>query len=246
MVAAAAAVALVGCESVPVLLYHQIAADDDPARLVSAALLDTHLQILEEDGFTPITVSQLEAIELDGAPAPPKPVVITFDDGLLDFYQNAYPVLRRRGVPATMFLISGRIGEDAATRVTEPQPHLVWPEILEMQAAGIEMQSHTVRHVRLTDIPLAAATAELVDSKAALEARLGHRVTSLAFPFGVSDGALRGAAEEAGYRSAFSVVAGLDSRFGRLRTSIFRSTDAAGFRARLEGTWWGASSGARR
>jgi len=233
---------LAGCESNAVLVYHEVVADDDPARFVSAAQLDAHIAMLEDEGFTLVSLSQLEAIELDGRGGPSKPCALTFDDGELGFYQHAYPVLRSRGVPATLFLIASRLGEDEGTRVVERHPHVIWPEVLEMQAHGIEMQSHTVNHVRLTDLDDAALERELGDSKRQLEARLGRPVTAVAYPFGVSSPRVRGAAEAAGYRSGYSVAAGLDEPMGRVRISVFGSTGVEELRARVAGTWWGESS----
>jgi peptidoglycan/xylan/chitin deacetylase (PgdA/CDA1 family) len=104
---------------IPILAYHRVWDVDDEDRfpfdiqLVSASTADFRWQIeYVRQNFDPITFGMLLQI-LDGdAPAPPKPIIITFDDGFDDNFQNAFPILYSLDVPATIFLSTGYIGGD--------------------------------------------------------------------------------------------------------------------------------------
>jgi O-antigen biosynthesis protein len=237
------ALVLTGCESTPVLLYHHVGSEISP--YVSTVAFGEQMQHLDDAGYTPITVSHFEAILAGERSAPARPIVITFDDGDQDFLDQAFPILEQHGFTATMFLISGVLSEDDASRVLEPWPYLTWPEVLRLEAAGIEMQSHTVTHPALAKIDAAEARREIFESKAALEARLKGSVTALAYPYGNHSIAVRGFADEAGYVGAYSVEGGINRDYDRIRISVGESRDLESFVEALEGTWWGESSGAR-
>src|SRR5206468_1637418 len=98
---------------IPILLYHYISANPDaPADVVRTRLsvppdaFAAQLAYLARAGYTTITLDDLVAILHDGAAPPPKPVVLTFDDGYADFYANAYPLLTQYGDKATIYVIS--------------------------------------------------------------------------------------------------------------------------------------------
>jgi peptidoglycan/xylan/chitin deacetylase (PgdA/CDA1 family) len=233
------------CESTPVLLYHSVGDDFDAPRFVSVELFREQLQFLRDEGYTPITAAELDAIELDGKPRPSRPIVITFDDGYENFYQHAFPVLREFGFKATMFLVADKIGDDEASRFSDRSSYLIWPEIERMRDWGIDFQSHSVTHARLKNVPDEQAAPEIIDSKRILEERLGKPVTIFAYPFGSNDLAARNLVEEAGYRTAYSVAAGLNGRFQRLRISIHSTHDVDAFAEAIGGSWWAKSNGVR-
>lgn len=233
------------CESTPVLLYHHVGVALDPPRYVTRPDFAAQLDYLAEEGYTPITVSRYEAILAGTAPAPSRPVVLTFDDGDQNFYEHAYPELRARGFTATNFLITQVLAETAEERVLEPWPYLIWPEIREMQAAGIEFQSHTVTHPALARIDPADARRELADSKAILEAKLGTEIVAVAFPYGNHSSEVRSLTREVGYTAGYSVGGGVNRREERIRTSIGSDHTLPRFIEALEGSWWGESAGLR-
>lgn len=233
------------CESTPVLVYHHVGVALDRPRYVTVEDFEAQLRHLDEAGYTPITVSRYEAILAGEAPAPRRPIVLTFDDGDHDFYRYAYPALRAHGFVATNFLISDVLRESDAERVVKPWPYLVWPEIREMQAYGIEFQSHTVHHPRLTDLSTEQIRFELEGSKLALEAKLGQPVVAIAYPFGVHSEEVRRLTREVGYRSGYSVGGGVNRDAERIRITIGSDHQLSAFVEVLEGTWWGESSGLR-
>jgi len=119
---------------------------------------------------------------------PADTVAITLDDGLKDNYTNAYPILKKYLVPATMFLIVDKIGEaipnSGDTANAAEASHLTWAQIEEMSENGISFGSHTLTHTSLRNIPLDDVRFEVEDSKKAIEGRLDIPVELFAYPFG--------------------------------------------------------------
>jgi peptidoglycan/xylan/chitin deacetylase (PgdA/CDA1 family) len=233
------------CESTPVVLYHHVGEEADPPRWVSSELFAAQMDYLIDQGFTAVTASELDAIEDGDRPPPERAVVLTFDDGYRDFYVHAFPILRERGLSATMFLVAGWVGDSEATRKTDPVPYLIWPEVREMMGHGVEFQSHSLTHPRFDEITIDQARVELVESKRIIEEHTGAPVTVLAYPFGVSSGDVRALAAEVGYSSAHSVIRALDGRHNRLCSSVHHDTSVQRLAEMLGGSWWGQSSGVR-
>lgn len=185
-------------DPVPILMYHYIRlrpGSDDPLgqRLsVDPATFQAQMHWLAQHGFTPITLSELAALRAGLTPAPPHPIVLTFDDGYRDFYQNAFPILRAHGFHATVFVVAGFVGQER---------YLTWDMIRELDRSGlVEIGAHTVHHPDLTT--LAHPESEIRDCKDALERAVGHPVTAFAYPAGKFDTRVETAVRAAGFRQA--------------------------------------------
>jgi peptidoglycan/xylan/chitin deacetylase (PgdA/CDA1 family) len=196
---------------IPILVYHSIGEDCAPAYrrwLVKPRELDRQLRTLSEHGYRPMTVGTLALLRRSGQPVPPRPCIITFDDGLRDFAKGAMPVLAARGFPATLYVVSGLVGATAqwlADLGEGERPMLDWRALRDLHGAGIEIGAHTVRHPELDTLPRARAAQEIEDSKRTLEDGLGAPVVSFAYPHGYASRTTRRIVEEAGYLAACRV-----------------------------------------
>lgn len=220
----------------PILEYHRIGPLtprlDALTRRLTVAPADFAAQMhwLARNGFHAVGARQAyDALELGGR-LPPRPVLLTFDDGYRDVLWNAAPVLHGLRMPAVAFVISGR--------VDGPDPSfLTWPELRRLERDGFAVESHTVSHADLPALPPARALAELRDSRAALQAHLGRPVDWLSYPFGHEDASVRALARRAGYRAAVTELPG-DVQRGAdplelHRDEILDTTGVAGLAALL-------------
>lgn len=188
--------------TVPVLNYHQINDRDENSLTVHTDEFDQQMKYLVDNGYHTITPEEMMDAFENGTPLPSKPVILTFDDGYVDNYKNAYPILEKYGLKGTIFLISDFIG-------TYPN-YMTWAQVDEMQQSGIiDFESHTLSHPELDKLPDDQVMHQLADSKKALEWRLNKPINFIAYPCGSYDEELLRMTKEAGYRAAFTVHYGL-------------------------------------
>lgn len=192
-------------QGVPVLNYHQINDTEKNALTVNTEQFEAQMKYLSENGYTTITPEEMLDAWENGTALPEKPVIITFDDGYLDNYNHAYPVLEKYQLKATIFLISDYVG-------TYPN-YVTWSDVQEMNDSGlIDFESHTLSHEELTKAPsLDEAKHQLAGSKEAIEWNIGDGkpVRFIAYPCGEYDADIEQATKDAGYRAAFTVNYGL-------------------------------------
>jgi peptidoglycan/xylan/chitin deacetylase (PgdA/CDA1 family) len=136
---------------------------------------------------------------------------MTFDDGFAALYDHAFPVLTRHRLPATVFLVAQTLTPQgrAVDWVDTPPPYplvtLSLDQVLDMQAGGVEFQSHSFAHHTLTELGFAECVRDLQHSREFLSDVLGRHVTLLAYPRGRHDAGVRQAAQRAGYDNAFAL-----------------------------------------
>lgn len=178
----------------PILGYHRIGTfTGGHVPCVSAELFERHLQWLTR--FRCRVLSLDEALDCvdRGKTLPRRSVVITFDDGYAETYSVAWPLLKRHGFPATVFIATEEVGWNG---------FLTWDQVAEIAGNGITIGSHTKHH---TYLPLASQDRlreELVDSKQTIESRLGRPIHFLSYPVGGFTLQVQVLVKEAGYRAA--------------------------------------------
>lgn len=219
-------------DPLPILLYHGIGAPH--GFTITQADFATHMDAVVASGRGALTVGRLAAPRVRDEPMPSTAVAITFDDGMRDFYDCAWPVLRERGLPATLYVTSGLVGGHH-----EGAPMLSWAQLEELRDAGIEIGAHGHDHVALDVVPPERAARELVNSKLVLEDRLQVEISTFAYPYGYHTAAVGQLAARAGYRSACAVKNALshsyDDRFALARFTVSVDTSAARVDALLAG-----------
>ncbi|MFE5797180.1 polysaccharide deacetylase family protein [Streptomyces sp. NPDC056503] len=226
---------------VPVLLYHPVM-DDPPAWIaeftVTPRQFAAHLDAITGSGRTPLTVGALVGHLAAGTPLPPRPVVLTFDDGFADLAGPTAEALAARALPATAYLTTGALAPGRPC-LLPPAPMMTLAQAPRLEEYGMEVGGHTVSHPQLDTLGSAALRRELRDSKAELEDVLGHEVRHLAYPHGYNSPAVRRAAEAAGYASAVAVRHALSSASDELfriaRLIVRRDHTAADVEAWMDG-----------
>ena len=190
---------------VPILTYHYIGYSDpkDTGReglSVKPDVFDEQLGYLAKNGYTPISLDTAFAALKGNGGLPAKPIILTFDDGYIDFYVNAYPILKKYNFHATSFIPTGLMGQSY---------YLKWEQIKEMDGSGlISFQSHSVTHANLTEISLDKLRWELSESKKMLENSLGKPVNFIAYPYGANNSLVGEEARKAGFLGATTTVYG--------------------------------------
>lgn len=220
---------------VPILMYHYVDASPPPTGPYDAGLtvltaqFKDQMDYLEKNGYHTVTLEQIYLAMAGRAKLPSKPVALTFDDGGLDNYSVAFPILLAHHFTATFFVITGFVGRSVCVS---------WQDLVVMKAAGMEIDSHTVHHLDLTTLSASRLSEELSQSRAALIQNLGDTPIALAYPSGAFNERVEAAARKAGYLLAVTTQSGRTLRpasslaWPRLR--VASGLSLAGF-ARLVG-----------
>lgn len=223
---------------IPVLSYHQINDVDQNALTVPTAEFDRQMQYLHDNGYQTISPKQLTEYLTNNQPLPQKPILITFDDGYRDNYENAYPILQKYGMTATIFLVS-----DFMDRFDN---YLTWQQVQELSEAGFSMESHTLSHFELTALSPADLHLQLEGGKLATEWKTFQFVEYIAYPCGSLNADVLQAVKDCGYQGGFTVKYDLvhagDSPYELSRVPIFghNSNTFEKFVLRLNGApLWG-------
>ncbi|WP_157271033.1 polysaccharide deacetylase family protein [Azohydromonas aeria] len=204
-----------GLPPVSVLMYHQVGRFPKRPEAHRASYCDVgrfaaQMALLKWGGYHVLSLEQLHRGLFGGAGLPPRSVVLTFDDGYENFREFAWPVLRRHGFPAAVFLVTRHIGggSDWVLPATRSAPLMDAAAVRELDAQGVTFGSHTLSHPRLAQLDAPAMRREIFDSKAALEDMLGHAVPDFCYPYGNYDARARDLVAEAGYRTGLTCIRG--------------------------------------
>lgn len=174
---------------VPILMYHYVGylpADADNVRVnltITPDLFQQHIDYLSRAEFSPISLYEISEALLHGAYLPPKPIVLTFDDGHIDHYTNVFPILRDFSYTGTFFIITQFADNN--------QPgYLNWNQIQEMADAGMSMQSHTKTHPDLRNRDHNFLVYQILGSIESLEHYTQNEITAFSYPAGRYDTAV--------------------------------------------------------
>lgn len=190
---------------VPVLMYHYV--DDEPppkgpyadGLTVRTPDFIEELEYLAANGYETISLADAYLAMAGLRDLPARPVVLTFDDGGLDNYEVAFPLLRRYGFSGTFFVITKTVGADG---------QMDWGQLREMYAAGMSVQSHSVAHPDLRGVPDGRLRAEVADSRAMITEATGEPGYVFCYPAGAYDQRVIEAVRDAGYVMAVATDKG--------------------------------------
>jgi peptidoglycan/xylan/chitin deacetylase (PgdA/CDA1 family) len=209
-------------QTLRVLMYHKITSARPNSIAVDPASFEQQQAYLSEH-YSVVRLSRVDGFFHMGEALPRRSVLLTFDDGYLDNLRTAYPVLKRYGHTAVLFLPTGFVGRHALPHdchLLTHNPTANWAELANVLDV-FEIGSHGISHRPLATLDLSAAREEVRRSKEEIEQRLGVGVSAFAYP----KGSIRDFAPEhadllrsAGYRLAFTTLPGVNHS----RTSPFR------------------------
>ncbi len=200
-------------ESLPILAYNRISTD----------IFEQHLQYLKDSGYYSVSWEEWQSAKLSKTPLPGKAVLLTFDGGYLDFFQYAFPLLKRFDFTATVFLVTESIGKtNSWEKADSEQVQLMeWPEIRQLRDAGIEVGSMSATYQPLTGLSPTEIVREASESRAILEYGLGKSVRCFAYPYGNVDKIVEHLVGAIGYTYGVSYESKL-SNFEDSLTSLSR------------------------
>jgi len=193
---------------VPVIMYHDILPKKEVFFDITPEEFEQHLQLLQENGLTPISLNQLVAHLRTGLPLPEKPILLTFDDGYGSHYKYVYPLLKKYGYPGVFSIYTLNIGKNTG------RTHVTWDQLREMATDPlVTISAHSVTHPQdVTVLPDDKLRMEVVESKRIIEAKLGIPIRYFTYPEGKYDARVEKFVQAAGYEAALTMN-DLDARF---------------------------------
>jgi len=186
-----------GAVVVPILLYHRIDVSPyDSPYYVPPEKFEAQMKLLHDWNYTVIPVELLVDAINDGADLPPRPVVITFDDGDISVYTTAFPILQKYGLTGVVYIVNNYMGTEG---------YMSADQIKELIAAGWEVGSHSRSHRDLTKLEPSIQRAEIVTAREVLQEATGSPVLTFAYPFGIMNSSVGDYAHFAGYIAAMGL-----------------------------------------
>ncbi len=197
---------------VPILMYHYLSVPPPDADIyredlsIEPDVFREQLQWLKDNGYEAITLTELVyALAIGWPRLPERPVVLTFDDGYIDNYENAFPMLQEFGYTATFFILT-----DVTDR--EQEGYMTWDMYREMADAGMDIQIHGREHLQMSNRDDAWLLFHLRGSQETLQAELGYQARFLSYPSGKYDENTIRAARQYGYWAAVTTASGSTQR----------------------------------
>ncbi len=199
---------IAGYQKVPILCYHRFAEKCASPLCMPVHLFEQQMKFLKENDYHTISTEALLDFLNYRHSIPKKSVIISIDDGYRSVYNLAYPILKKYGFTATLFIYTDYVGVSSKS--------ITWPQLAEMKAAGFCIGSHTIAHSDLSkksdseseSVYLKRVHRELVLSKEIIDRKLAQNTFVLAYPFGRYTRQVREMTKAAGYRLAMTVKRG--------------------------------------
>lgn len=228
---------------VPVIMYHRVITTENEKGVngiyVTEEQFEEHLKILKSKGFQSISIDTLISkliLPKD------KYIIITFDDGYKDNFDNAIPLLKKYGFNAYIFMITGVKqniwDKESETRLFEIMDD---EQIRFASKNGIEIGGHTLNHYHLPEIESDIANKEIIDNKNEIEEIIGKEISVFAYPYGEFSEETISLVKDAGYKYAFTTDKGSkalhENPFTIRRIAIFPNTKRFGFKRKVKGNY---------
>jgi peptidoglycan/xylan/chitin deacetylase (PgdA/CDA1 family) len=202
-----------GLQIVPILCYHRFGKTCKSNLCIPERTFAKQLEYLKNNGYHTIHLSDLMEFLNYKTAIPSKSVIITLDDGYRSIYEFAYPLLKRYGYTATLFIYTDFIEASGNA--------LTWKQLRKLKAAGFEIGSHSISHADLTmKLPYendqtfqSRITKELIHSKAIIDRELNQDTQVFAYPYGNYNQQILNLFPKAGYKLGLTIRNGGNSFF---------------------------------
>ena len=165
-------------DGVPILEYHKVNNQDNDPWTLTNDDFEAHLAYLSEQGYNTISTEQFAHYQIGGFQLPPKPIILTFDDGYVDMLDNMAPLMEAYGMRSTIYMVTNYAGLPK---------YLEWTELTRLKRRGFELGSHTANHIPVTDLDALPAFDEAKYSRLMLWWFANTRVTAFSYPEGQYD-----------------------------------------------------------
>ncbi len=195
-------------------MYHYLSAPPPGADAirrdlsVSPAQFEAQLAYLRQAGYETIALNDLIRAANQEIGLPPKPIILTFDDGYRDNYEYAFPLLQKYGFTATFFIFTEPLDFNS-------EKYVSWDMVIDMHTAGMEFGSHSYRHMDMTNRSVDFLVYEILASKEAIEARINEPVRFFAYPGGRYDALTIKVLESANFLGAVTTHWGVEQSYDK-------------------------------
>lgn len=187
----------------PILTYHRVSPTGSSALAqyrLAPEQFEEQIAYLQKTGYYSTTLDAWRKAVEAKRPLPGRALILTFDDGYQDFAEFAWPVLKRYGFSAVVFLVGSQIGRvNEWDRAEQELPLLTAAEILQLAKGGVEFGSHSWSHQSMVTLSPIEVVREHLTSRCAIEQILGHAVRSVSYPYGANDRIVQHLAGACGY-----------------------------------------------
>lgn len=229
---------LSGYQTVPVLSYHRFSETKRDKMTVTVAAFEEQMKLLKDRGYHVITLDQLFDFLDFKKQLPRRSVVLTIDDGWRSAYDMAFPILKKYGYPATLFVYTDLI--------TGSKKTLSWELLLEMANNGIDIQCHTKTHRNLAILKekesfkdyYESLDKEIFEAARIIKEKMNKDVNYFAYPYGTTNHLIIALLKKYGFRGAFTVKHGGNpffvNNYAVNRTMIYGDFDLTQFEKKLD------------
>ena len=205
--------AIDGYQAVPILSYHHFAESCESNLCVSASIFDQQMRYLKNNGYRVITMHELLGFMQYRHAIPKRSIIITIDDGYRSAYEIAYPVLKKYGFTATLFIYTDYVGVSKSA--------ITWNQLREMKVDGFGIGSHTISHCDLAKKMtgeqfqdyIKRIKREIFVSKQIIDKELGQDTFCFAYPYSRYNASVLNLCEQAGYKIGVTVDRGGNAFF---------------------------------
>ncbi|MGL4510282.1 polysaccharide deacetylase family protein [Cetobacterium sp.] len=234
----------------PVIMYHRVIKDESEKGVhgtyVTVEQFEEQMKYLKKKGYETVTFKDLlnnrykQRFDKDK-----KWIMLTFDDGYKDNYENAFPILKKYQFKGIIYVLDGiEYNKWDVDNPGNPEKRFTLmnqEELLEMQNYGIEFGGHTSTHPRLADLSIENVKSEIINSKSNIEKIIGRELLSFAYPYGSLNEEVKRIPREAGYKFAVATDSGSivfsDDLFEIRRIGIFPTNNLFNFKRKVSGKY---------